>query len=409
MYNEQLRRTPLFYTDETTGEQRPIRETPKIEVHAIKKALKHDALAAGATLSGIDLESKSGLKETIRRIDEANDIALEEFISSSVVSVVWGDNDLFEILDNLVLTPLGKAKKIRDWMEGHRGIISGVDSLYLDQAIDALPREISYFGSLNTLSVQGGTRNDKPHFIKALPSRLRSLNLTELSLTHHGLRSIPTEIQEMPNLQKLELWNNKITSIPDDFFRSLTALERLNLGRNRFQSIPSEIEELTSLTILELQENAIDFVPPGIGNLKGLISLDLSENRISSLPGTVEQLTALKTLCLDGNLFHTFPAVICHLTALDELVLGSNNFSSVPEGIKKLTALELCSLSDNRIDSIPSLEELTALERLYLDNNRLRTLPTFAPQARVSFENNPLTLQARAVHALRSIMGSWLG
>ncbi len=59
----------------------------------------------------------------------------------------------------------------------------------------------------------------------------------------------------MAALQQLDLSNNKIATIPPEFFQnSLGNLLLLNLANNQITSIPSRVKLLSNLRVLQLSQ-----------------------------------------------------------------------------------------------------------------------------------------------------------
>ena len=77
---------------------------------------------------------------------------------------------------------------------------------------------------------------------------------TSLNLSKCNLEEIPSEIQEMPWLRKLNLSNNSIRSIRS--LDNLTGLESLDLRRNKISKMEG-LENLVSLEKLDLSNNRI--------------------------------------------------------------------------------------------------------------------------------------------------------
>ena len=107
---------------------------------------------------------------------------------------------------------------------------------------------------------------------------------TELNLPNSGLTgSIPPEIGNLTNLERLYLENNQLTgSIPPEI-GNLTNQSVLNLENNQLTgSIPPEIGNLTSLDYLNLKNNLLTgSIPSEIGNLTNLSTLNLSINQLT--------------------------------------------------------------------------------------------------------------------------------
>ena len=68
-------------------------------------------------------------------------------------------------------------------------------------------------------------------------------NMTKLNLSNYKLRSIPSELGQLNNLQTFSLFNNQLQSIPSELGQ-LNNLQTFSLYNNQLQSIPNEIKIL---------------------------------------------------------------------------------------------------------------------------------------------------------------------
>ena len=75
----------------------------------------------------------------------------------------------------------------------------------------------------------------------------------------------------------------------------------LSLEKNQLTTLPPQIGQLTNLQRLHLQDNQLTTLPPGIGQLTNLTHLYLRQNQLTSLPPEIEQLPKLEILYLVGN------------------------------------------------------------------------------------------------------------
>lgn len=96
--------------------------------------------------------------------------------------------------------------------------------------------------------------------LEVLKEGSESLNqLTLLEIANEKISNIPQNFfQEMQSLKELRLENDEIASLDGDAFHNLDdSLEILNLHRNRFNRFPMAVKNLAQLTILNLTDNDI--------------------------------------------------------------------------------------------------------------------------------------------------------
>jgi len=94
--------------------------------------------------------------------------------------------------------------------------------------------------------------------------------------------TLPTEIGILTKLDKLksiQLMHIGLTTIPKEIGQ-LKNLERLYLGDNKLTSLPSEIGDMENLTILAVQKNNLISIPNSFGKLKKLKTINLRNNSI---------------------------------------------------------------------------------------------------------------------------------
>jgi Leucine-rich repeat (LRR) protein len=100
---------------------------------------------------------------------------------------------------------------------------------------------------------------------------------------------------------KLDLSNKELTEVPIYVFDEEQLIE-LNLSFNQLGgSIPSEINSLTKLERLDLSNNKMTGVPAQVGQLTKLKYLDLSNNLLTGLPYELGDLQNLEYLNISGN------------------------------------------------------------------------------------------------------------
>ena len=207
-----------------------------------------------------------------------------------------------------------------------------------------------------------------------IPTDLEDLtNLVKLNLGTNKLSgTIPTELGNLSNLRELLLFDNKLSGTIPTQLGSLSNLDNKLSG-----TIPTQLGSLSNLTDLHLDENALSgSIPSQLGNLSNLRELDLSNNNLSgSIPSELGDLNSLTLLYLhNNNLSGMIPTELGDLSSLRWLWLHNNKLSGmIPTELGSLSDLEQLIIQNNNLSgSIPSqLGSLSSLRWLYLHNNNL--------------------------------------
>ncbi|RKN04550.1 hypothetical protein D7036_12105 [Aquimarina sp. BL5] len=219
-----------------------------------------------------------------------------------------------------------------------------------------------------------------------LTPSISNLNLlTELILNSNRklLGSLPLELMEMINLERLALSSCNLSgNIPEEI-GNLLNLEELYLGYNNFSgTIPLNISILSKLRVLAINSNDIEgTIPDTINNLSNLETLDLFSNELEGqIPDSIVDLVNLKLLRLFSNkLEGIIPEQIGKLINLNQLQLGNNRLvGTIPVGITNLLELTNFNIFNNQIEgTIPAdIGNLSLLTELVLAQNKLEgTIP----------------------------------
>lgn len=220
--------------------------------------------------------------------------------------------------------------------------------------------------------------------------------------------------EELRLLERLDLGENNMWSLPEGVLCPLYALEVLNLTRNRLREVSSfKFAQNPSercggnLRLLDLSRNNIDRLPPGQlsglsrlqklylqGNalthladraLEGLVALNiikLSDNRLVSLPPELFTDTRdLREMYLQNNSINVLaPGLFSELTQLLVLDLSHNELTAdwinaaTFAGLVRLIVLDI---SHNRISKLEQsvFRDLYSLQILRLNDNFIETLP----------------------------------
>mmetsp|Transcript_1550 Transcript_1550/g.3595 ORF Transcript_1550/g.3595 Transcript_1550/m.3595 type:complete len:956 (+) Transcript_1550:363-3230(+) len=191
-----------------------------------------------------------------------------------------------------------------------------------------------------------------------------------------GTFRLPNNVRDFPNLTRLELYNNKITSIETDIGR-FTTLRELDIEDNIIDFLPTEIGKLEGLQRLFISENNIPMIPTEIGLLSNLEILQTSKNSLGLMPTEIGKLTSLFQLQSYGSDLALIPTEIGRLDSLEELYLNDNELLSLPTEIGRLTNLKRIHLGSNKLSLLPTeIGKLTNLKEIKLESNLLAALPT---------------------------------
>src|ERR1700677_2436862 len=122
-----------------------------------------------------------------------------------------------------------------------------------------------------------------------------------LNVRYRQLQTVPKELSQLANLQRLDLSNNQLHIIPKELGQ-LASLQELYLPNNQLQTIPKELGQLASLRRLDLSNNQIQTIPKELGQLASLQTLYLYNNQLQTIPKELGQLASLRYFRLDNNL-----------------------------------------------------------------------------------------------------------
>lgn len=162
-------------------------------------------------------------------------------------------------------------------------------------------------------------------------------------------------------LDSAELASKPVFTSLQEALKNPEQVYRLNLRKQKLKTVPSEIFKLTNLQELNLSKNKLTEIPAGIENLPNLQYFDASANDLVSLPPEIGQCIHLKRLVLNRNNIQELPATIGNLAQLEYLDLWSNSIIEFPEAINKLSEtlkevdLRVINMNDERQEAIRTL------------------------------------------------------
>ncbi|KAJ8921595.1 hypothetical protein NQ315_010500 [Exocentrus adspersus] len=211
--------------------------------------------------------------------------------------------------------------------------------------------------------------------------------LEVLNLTRNRLREVtslrfaanPSE-RCGANLRLLDLSRNNIDRLPSGQLSGLTRLQKLYLQGNGLTHLADRaLEGLTSLNILKLSDNRLVSLPPELfSDTRDIREMYLQNNSINVLaPGLFSELTQILVLDLSHNELTADwinTATFAGLARLVVLDLSFNRISKLEQSVfRDLYSLQILRLNDNFIESIPenTFSVLYNLHTLIISNNKL--------------------------------------
>eukprot|EP00833_Pecoramyces_ruminatium_P007093 jgi/Orpsp1_1/1181125/evm.model.c7180000075964.1 len=173
--------------------------------------------------------------------------------------------------------------------------------------------------------------------------KLIEINLGSSRISPSGV--LPNRFFEEPMLTILTIYEANITSISTDFNKNSPILE-INLEHNQINEFPYQLKNLPNLQHMYLWDNKI----PGTINLKGfktLKHLDISGNEIDDIINIPKELTSLHMF--DNPQIKKIPDEVLNLAYLEELNIGNIGITELPPDVFKL------KLNYFKIDNNPQL------------------------------------------------------
>jgi adenylate cyclase len=89
----------------------------------------------------------------------------------------------------------------------------------------------------------------------------------ELILSKMKLRVLPQSLKKQHALHVLNLEDNEISEIDDDFFEKLTHLRNINLANNSIKAIPSSFKNCRRIKFINFDHNNLTEFPAAIFDL----------------------------------------------------------------------------------------------------------------------------------------------
>ena len=165
---------------------------------------------------------------------------------------------------------------------------------------------------------------------------------------------------QLKESQKISI-SADLTEFPSEILELAPTLEVLDLSNNRLRSLPNDFDRLQNLKILFLSQNEFDHLPEVLGRCSQLSMVGFKANQIRTVSGASLP-PLLRWLILTDNAIEELPSEIGQLKYLQKLMLAGNQLKTLPNEMSNCTNLELIRLAANQLDSLP--EWLLTLPKL---------------------------------------------
>lgn len=115
------------------------------------------------------------------------------------------------------------------------------------------------------------------------------VELKELLVFDNQLKALPASIGKLSELELLDVSENHITELPEEF-GGLVTLKDCNLGDNKLTALPRSIGKCDRLEVLKVSNNELAALPIEMQELVDLKELYVDFNKITELPSELDEM-----------------------------------------------------------------------------------------------------------------------
>ena len=161
-----------------------------------------------------------------------------------------------------------------------------------------------------------------------------------------NLAAFPLDVLSLfDSLEILDLSNNPLSSLPNDFSR-LHKLKIAFFSDCNFTTFPPQLAKCRSLEMIAFKNNHMTNIPEGAFPRK-LRWLILTNNEIKEIPAGIGHCHRLQKCMLAGNHLTSLPAEMAHCRKLGLLRLSSNHLATLPDWLFQMPELSFLSFAGN--------------------------------------------------------------
>ncbi|MCM1150735.1 MAG: DUF4458 domain-containing protein [Alistipes sp.] len=323
------------------------------------------------------------------------------------------DTNLLEY-DPTADTRMSSAERSRNRMENHKKYLSMIHPApqMSGPCAHALREHGIHIPA--TALYDAGYSESEIFDAKGVQTSIRPMD-THYGKLCNGLRSLPSTIGNLKNLEQMNIANSEIESLPDEMaeLTSCTDFELYNCPKmKQFPQVLARMPKLISLNISnniqwskedpeglkkglealgngaskdELQlfyccQNGVEEMPDSFRNLKKLGLLDMSQNKISKLPAGGLGEVAPTQLYLDNNEITEFPTTDGRFCMIEDMETFSASYNKLEEfpnifSSKIKYVINSVNFAANRIAKFPDDFNGILVNTLTLSGNRFDAFP----------------------------------
>lgn len=173
-----------------------------------------------------------------------------------------------------------------------------------------------------------------------LKSGLKKIKIAE------GLTEFPRALFKFTDtLEILDLSDNKISSLPDDFGKFIK-LKIVFFANNTFTTFPKVLADCPELRMVGFKSNQLQWIPEDAFPAK-LSWLILTDNQLTCLPKSIGNCKYLQKCALAGNQLNALPTEMANCVNLELLRVSANQLEELPQWLIELPRLSWLGFSGN--------------------------------------------------------------
>ena len=168
-------------------------------------------------------------------------------------------------------------------------------------------------------------------------TKYNGFNIKVVHLQQNHLQSIPLEMFYLPNVEEINLSNNRCTELPENVSGwKCVHLKKLDLSHNLLVSLPSSVWVLPALRKLVATHNNLATLLQDEKKFekkvlsRSLEHIDFSNNHLIELPSFLFLLPSLKKVFLSLNKLQSLPDTVWSSTTIQELLVNHNHLTYLP-------------------------------------------------------------------------------